>query len=158
MPEGRQDHGATPGTPENECLTQQHKHSTAFCWASPLDPRWHWQLVLSSQDQCRQNHRLRLQLAEESVKRFHQHHSIQVVSGWRENAFGLHHVTHCLKSLESGAPAQTGGWRDPGEPAVPPCGLGRGRGRRAGGGASIGSPTRSSSRLLLWEMYKHTFL
>uniref|UniRef100_A0A452TZK4 WASP homolog associated with actin, golgi membranes and microtubules n=1 Tax=Ursus maritimus TaxID=29073 RepID=A0A452TZK4_URSMA len=30
------------------------------------------------QDQCRQNHRLRLQLAEESVKRFHQHHSIQV--------------------------------------------------------------------------------
>uniref|UniRef100_A0A8C7BF33 WASP homolog associated with actin, golgi membranes and microtubules n=1 Tax=Neovison vison TaxID=452646 RepID=A0A8C7BF33_NEOVI len=30
------------------------------------------------QDQCRENHRLRLQLAEESVKHFHQHHRIQV--------------------------------------------------------------------------------
>ncbi|XP_077630401.1 WASP homolog-associated protein with actin, membranes and microtubules [Crocuta crocuta] len=30
------------------------------------------------QDQCRENHRLRLQLAAESMKRFHQHHSIQM--------------------------------------------------------------------------------
>ncbi|XP_004398313.1 PREDICTED: WASP homolog-associated protein with actin, membranes and microtubules [Odobenus rosmarus divergens] len=30
------------------------------------------------QDQCKENHRLRLQLAEESRKHFHQHHSIQV--------------------------------------------------------------------------------
>ncbi|XP_030892473.1 WASP homolog-associated protein with actin, membranes and microtubules [Leptonychotes weddellii] len=30
------------------------------------------------QDQCKENHRLRLQLAEDSRKHFHQHHSIQV--------------------------------------------------------------------------------
>lgn len=32
-------------------------------------------------DQCKENHRLRLQQAAASIKYFHQHHSIQMVSG-----------------------------------------------------------------------------
>lgn len=35
-------------------------------------------------DQCKENHRLRLQQAAESIKYFHQHHSIQMVSGSRK--------------------------------------------------------------------------
>lgn len=36
--------------------------------------------ILFHQDQCKENHRLRLQQAKESIKYFHQHHSIQMVS------------------------------------------------------------------------------